>query len=239
MNGPIAQQMPRVDTPLATSRAAGVLYLLNITTILVAVSLFRGIMVSNDASASATRLVGHEARFHLAIALELVSTASSVGVAGLLYTLLKPVSENLSLIAAFFRLLACGIAVVGYGLQVAPLQILTDIHRGSGFTSDQLQALALVAYRLHGPLSDMVIVFFGFHFVLIAMLILRSTLLPRALGVLVGLAGAGALTMLMPPLGRSLFPYFVGVGFAAEVSLALWLAFRGVDLRDWPELSSV
>jgi hypothetical protein len=231
--------MPRVVTPIATARAAGALYLLNITTILVAVWLFRGIIVANDASASATNLVGHETRYRVAIAFELISTACSVGVAGLLYTLLKPVSENLSLIAAFFRLLACGIAVVGYGFQVTPLQILTDIHHASGLTSDQLQATALVAYKLHGPASDMVIVFFGFHFVLIGMLILRSTLLPRALGVLVGLAGAGALTMLMPPLGRALFPYFVGVGLAAELSLALWLALRGVDVRDWSESSSV
>ncbi len=135
MKGPTAKQIPRLDTPVATARAAGVLYVLNITTIFVAVSLFRGIMVSND-------------------------------------------------------------------------------------------------------LSDMVIVLFGFHFLLIAMLILRSTLLPRALGVLVGLAGAGALTMLMPPVGRSLFPYFVAVSLAAEVSLALWLALRGVDLRDSSELRS-
>jgi hypothetical protein len=239
MNEPATTQMPRVASPLSTARTAGVLYLLNIATILVAVLLFRGIIVSGDPSASASNLVGHEARFRIAVAFELISTACSVAVAGLLYTLLKPAGRNLSLIAAFFRLLACGIALVGYGFQVAPLQILADVHHLGGLTLEQLQSLALVVYKLHGAALDMVIVFFGFHFVLIGALIIRSTLLPRALGVLVALAGAGALTLLMPALGRPLFPYFVVVGLVAEISLALWLTLRGVEVRDCSELSAV
>ena len=159
--------------------------------------------------------------------------------AGLLYALLKPAGRNLSLIAAFFRVLACGIALVGYEFQVAPLQILANVHQLGGFTSDQLQSLALVAYKLHGPASDMAIVFFGFHFVLISALIFQSTLLPRALGVLAALAGAAGLTLLMPPLGRLLFPYFVPVGLVTEISLAVWLVLRGVDVRDSSALSSV
>ena len=221
-------EMPGLASSRAIARLAGRLYLLNIATILVATFLFRGIVVAADPAASAANLLAHEATFRAAIAFEVLSTACSVTVAALLYEVLKSVSRNLSLTAAFFRLLACGVAIVGYGFQVAPLQILAGSHQLSGLTSVELQSLALLVYRLHGPAADMVIVFFGFHFVLLAALILRSTLLPRALGMLAGLAGVGGLTFLVPSLARPRFPYIVAVGFVTELSLALWLAVKGV-----------
>ena len=77
--------------------------------------------------------------------------------------------------------------------------------------------------------------FFGLYCVLIGPLILRSTFLPRILGVLMAVGGAGWLTFLSPSLGGYLFPYNVVPGVVGEVSLTLWLLVKGLDVRRWKE----
>lgn len=210
-----------------TARAAGFFYLLNILTILSAVYCFRGLIIPRDPAATATNLLAHESLFRLGSAFELISTACSIAVAALLYELLKPVNATVSLLAAFFRLMACAVAVVGYVLQLAPLQLLGGAQPLSGIKSEEVPAIALLLYRLHGPVSDMVIVFFGFHFVLIGYLIFRSKFLPRGLGVLVGFGGLVGLTFLAPPLARHFFPYLIAIGLLVEVSLTVWLLAKG------------
>jgi hypothetical protein len=212
------------STPSLTAKMAGVFYLLNIATILLAVFFFRGI-VSRDPAATAANVLAHEASFRLGYALELISTACSIAVAALFYELLKPVNRSVSLTAAFFRVVACALAVVGYLFQLAPLQVAGGAH-------------SVELYRLRGPASDMVIVFFGFQFVLIGYLIFRSTFLPRAFGALAGIAGLGGLMFLVPPLAHNLFPYFVAIGLLAELSLTAWLLAAGVDVQRWNELAS-
>ena len=86
------------------ARAAGVFYLLNVATILLAILVLRG-------SAAA-------------LPVKMISTACSIVVAALLYELLKVVNESVSLIAAFFRLVACAVAVVGYVVQPASRMVI-------------------------------------------------------------------------------------------------------------------
>jgi hypothetical protein len=217
-----------------TARVAGVFYLFNILTILIGMLFFRGLVVPSDPAATATNVVAHRALFLFGSASDLISTTCSIVVAALFYELFKPVNKSLSLIAAFFRLIACAIAVIGYIFQLAPLQILGGTHH---LSTQESQALALLLYTLHTPASHIVILFFGFHFVLIGYLIFSSTFMPRILGVLVVLAGFAGLTFLVPPFAIHLFPYFVAVGLLAEVSLTVWLLTKGANII-WKEPAS-
>ena len=79
------------------------------------------------------------------------------------------------------------------------------------------------------------LVFFGFYCVLIGYLIVRSNFLPRVLGVLMVLAGAGYLTFLWPPLGASLTPYNYLPGALGEWTLIAWLLIKGVNQQRWDE----
>ena len=225
-------------SPLLKARVAGTFYLLNILTIFTAVFLFRGLPVSGDPASTVRNLLAHEALFRLAVAFEVISTACSIGVAALFYELFISVNKSLSLLAACFRLVACAIAVIGYLFQLAPLQILGGGQSLSGLRSDEVPAIALLFDRLHGPASDMVIVFFGFHFLLIGLLILKSTFLPRILGVFCEFGALGCLILLAPPLANYLFPYILGAGFLTEVSLTLWLLLKGVNVQRWKEQAS-
>ena len=75
--------------------------------------------------------------------------------------------------------------------------------------------------------------FFGVYCLLIAYLILRSTFMPRIIGMLLALAGLGWLTFLSPALGRQLFGYTMVTGLIGEGSLMLWLLVMGVNVQRW------
>jgi hypothetical protein len=211
------------------ARIAGGLYVANIVTIWAAIWALHGIIVPRDPAATAANVVAHESMLRFGLGLELVSTACSIGVAALFYQLFRPVSASASLAAAFFRLAACAVAIAGYLFQFAPLELLAPGHPAGALGAPGLQAVALLLFRLHGLASNIVILLFGFHFILIGPLIYRSAFLPRALGVLAGMAGLGALVVLSPPLFAALFRYFVAVPLLAEVGLAAWLLLVGIS----------
>jgi Domain of unknown function (DUF4386) len=75
--------------------------------------------------------------------------------------------------------------------------------------------------------------FFGPYCLLIGYLVLRSTFLPRVLGVLMALAGMGWLAFLIPALPNFLSIAIEGLGILAEASLMLWLIVKGVNASAW------
>jgi hypothetical protein len=83
------------------------------------------------------------------------------------------------------------------------------------------------------------LVFFGFYCLLIGYLILRSTFLPRILGVLMAIGGLGWLTFLYSPLAASLSPYNLAPGILGESSLTLWLLAMGVNSQRWKEQAGI
>lgn len=209
-------------------RTAGFFYLLNTLTILAAIFCFRGIVVPSDPAATAANLLAHESLYRAGFALELISTACSVTVAALLYELLKPVDPGLSLLAALFRIVACSVAIVGYVFQLAPL-LLVGSAGATGSNPNDVSALGILVFRLHSAISDIVIVYFGFHFVLLGLLIMKSSFLPRALGALALVGGLAALVFLVPAFSRVMLPYVAGIGLVVEQSLTWWLLIKGVD----------
>jgi len=128
-----------------------------------------------------------------------------LGVTVLLYELFKPVDASLSLFAA-----VCGAAGVA-----------------SGAAAD----LVHTDPPIQGFLVSMV--FFGSQIIGIGYLILRSRLVPRALGVLLLLGGASYLinsftNFLAPTLGAHVMPFIVPIAILGEGSLTVWLLVKGV-----------
>jgi hypothetical protein len=96
---------------------------------------------------------------------------------------------------------------------------------------------ALSSFHL-APADINSLVFFGFYCLLIGYLIVRSTFLPRILGVLMAVAGLGWLTFVSPPLASYLSPYNMVPGLLGEGSLTLWLLAMGVDAERWKDKAS-
>jgi Domain of unknown function (DUF4386) len=152
-----------------------------------------------------------------------ITLTCDTGVALILYDLLKPVSKCLSLFAALFRLIFVAVMAVNSLNYFGALDLFQSAHSSAAFNSGY--GIAMVP--------------FGVHCLLIGYLILKSTFLPRTLGVLMTLAGVGYLAFLWPPLGsRLFFPYIAITGVLGEGSLTLWLIIRGVNAQRWTEQAS-
>ncbi len=226
-------------SPKAQARTAGFLYL-----IIVAAGLFSegfvrsSVIVSDDAAGTAHKILSSEFLYRLGGAAEFVTISCDIAVAILLYNLLRPVNRTLALIAAFFRLICCAVYAPLSLMHFMPLVFLHGGPSLSAFSETQLQALTMLSLKAHNLGYLISLVFFGIHCLLIGGLIAWSRFLPRALGVLLAIAGAcyvfnSFANFIVPPFGALLFPYILLPGFVAELCLALWLAIIGLNARSW------
>jgi Domain of unknown function (DUF4386) len=231
----IAESSPRFK-----ARIAGVFYLLTIVArMLVEIFVRNRLVVSDDAAATAINILAHEPLWEWGFVGDVIAFASYIALTALLYELFKPVNRSLSLVAAFFGLVASVVQAMSSLFHLAPLVLVGGAPYLSVFKVEQLQALALVFLRLRAAAYHNIgLVFFGLYLLLVGILILRSKFLPRILGVLMVLAGLSYLAFLSPPLVQSLQPYilvFPGVG---QIALCLWLLAMGLNVRRWKEQES-
>ncbi len=153
----------------------------------------------------------------------------------LLYELLKPVSRSASFVAATFGLVGCTIKIVSRLFFFAPLLVLGGAPYLSVFDPKQLQALAFFFLRVNYAAETIAVVFFGFEGLVQSYLLLRSTFLPRVLGVLSAVGGLGWLMYLYEPLARRLELYIVGTGVIGAFVVVVWLLVFGVNEQRWRE----
>ena len=214
------------------ARTTGVVWLLYFFTGILGTLLQRGIAVRGDAVATATNLLAHATLFRAGLAFDLVGNCLYIALTVLLYGLFRPVNRNLALLAMAFSLIGCTTQVIGGLLRIAPFVLLVDNQAFSAFSAQQLQGAALFTLRMFGHVSDISFVLFGLFEITLGNLILKSTFLPRWLGWLFIVAGAGGTTFLWLPFATSIFPLIVALNIA-ELILAIWLIVKGpaIDRR--------
>jgi hypothetical protein len=223
-------------SPRLKARITGVLYLLTVLTGIFAQGFVSGkLVVDGDAAATANNILTHRGLFQLGFAVYLIEMACQIAFTALFYDLLKPAGRTVSLLAAFLGLAGCVIKTFSRVFFIAPLFVLGGVHYLSVFSAEQLQALALLFLKVNDRGAAIALLFFGFYALLTSYLIIRSTFLPRILGVLGMFGGLGWLSFLYPPLGYRLFPYIAALGLLGAVSLILWLLVFGVNEQKWKE----
>ncbi len=199
------------------------------------------LIVSGDAAATAHNIQGSETLFRVGLAGEMLTCVCDVALSMILYVLLRPVSRNLALLGAFFRLTFVAIYSVAKLFEIAALVALGRADYLKAFNPQQLYALAYMSLRVHSLGYGVSLLFFGFCSVLFGHLIYRSGYLPRTLGILLVIGGWGYVLfslaqMLAPEFAATwLFPWLMLPAFPAELGLALWLLVKGVDVPRWEE----
>src|SRR5689334_18566606 len=180
------------DTPPQLyARIGGVLYLIIIAAGMNGELFVRGsIVVSGDAAATARNLVASSALWRAGIAGDLVMHLCDVGLMLVFYVLLRPVSRNLALLAVLFNLIQTAVLVANKLNLLLPLFLLGDARYLDAFTPQQLQALSYVSLRTHDYGFGFGLMFFGAECLVVGYLIFRSGYFPRALGILMQVAGA-------------------------------------------------
>lgn len=223
-------------SPRSMARMAGLLYLLTILAGVFAQSFVSDkLVVFSDAAATSANILANRSLFQWGFAVYLIEMLCQIASTALFYFLLKPVSRPVSLLAAFIGLAGCTIKAVSRLFYIAPLFVLGGENYLGVFSPEQVQALALLFLRVNDLGAGIAVAFFGFFALLKGYLIVRSTFLPRVLGVLSMLAGLGLVSFLSPALGHRMFPYVAVLSLVGAVAQIFWLLVFGVNEERWKE----
>ena len=221
-------------SPVFGARMAGALWLIVILASIVAVVGGASLDLRGDPATLAANALASAPRIRLAFIMLFFGKICYLGGTVLLYELLKPVNKSVALFGAF-----CGLAGLlsgAHGLnQLTALSLLEESRRATEPVASQLQGAVKIFLAPGFSGED---VFFGCQIASVGYLIARSSFLPRAIGVLLMLGGAGFLItsfakFVSPALGARLSPLILPIAVLGEGSLALWVLVKGVNVEQW------
>jgi hypothetical protein len=159
---------------------------------------------------------------------------ADVVVAWALYVFLKPVSESLSLLTAWVRLVYVAIAATAVVNLLSAVGLLTDADESEGFRADQRNAQAMLFLRSYDFGFNVGFVFFGLHILGLGYLIVRSDYIPTVLGLLLIVASVAYLIDSFACFLSSSYGsneahslVFAIPAIISELSLTVWLLIWG------------
>ena len=226
------------------ARIGGGLYLIIIALGLSGETFIRDkLIVSGDAAATAANIASMEPLWRFGIGAELFLLLCAVTLTWIFYILLRPVSGDLALLAVFFNLVSMALEAVIQLSFVAAMFPLGKAAYLKAFTPEQLSVMAQLPARLYSYGFGFSLIFFAGYCLVMGYLIFRSGYLPRTLGILLQVAGLCYLTnsfalVLAPDFQNRIFPAILAPAFIGELSLALWLSLKGVDVGKWLDRGS-
>jgi hypothetical protein len=228
-----------VTSPRKWARLAGILWLICIACGLFAEAyVHQKLILPHDPSGTIRNIFSNEQLYRLGFTLEFAGTAAYLALTAILYRLLAPVDSTISLIAAFFSVAGCTIWMANVASDMSPF-VFRDVLIGAQAEPSRSIVFALLRLRPETLVSGMLC--FGVQCLLVGYLIVRSTFLPKALGALLALGGAGYLVsasahFLWSSLAATLHGYGYLPGEAGEVLLGLWLVTFGLNTTKWNTL---
>jgi hypothetical protein len=218
------------------ARLAGILYLLaSIIGCFGLIYVPNRLIVSGDATATASHIRASETLFRLGIASELFGFTMFIFVVLALYHLFKGVNEKHALAMAILLLISIPISLLNVLNDIAALILVSGANFLSVFDKGQLDALAYFFHRLHGQGFVVTQIFWGLWLFPFGILVIRSGFIPRFLGVLLFIAGFGnvasSFTSLLPLPYVSVVDRFTSVLTAAELPIIFWLLIWGAKAQ--------
>jgi Domain of unknown function (DUF4386) len=231
VEGVLEQQAPAATRQ---ARIAGLCYLLVIAGGLFAEGYVRETLVEpGDAAATARAIAADEALWRWGLAVHLVYLVPGLVVNVLVSGLFRAAAPTLARLALVLGVASVTVEASSLLQLSVPLAMLEEGGALAALGAEQRQALSYLAIRLFDTGFGFALLFFAGFCVLVGVLILRSRLVPRLIGLLMILAGAcyavnTLALVLSPALSDRLVPAILLPSFVGELSLALWLLVKGV-----------
>jgi hypothetical protein len=200
---------------------------MTVPAILVDMISFQQILVRGDAAATAANVVASLTTFRAGIFGMLFVLVCDVVVAWALYVLFKSVSARLSLLTAWFRVVYA--AVLGAALSsLVSIAVLARVPgQLAALGAGQFNAQVLALFNTYYEVWGLGFIIFGAHLLLLGPLALKSEFVPRYLGVLLTIAGAG---YVLEYSIKAVFPDFgvpLSIAGWGELVFMVWLLWIG------------
>lgn len=217
--------------------------------VLIVVSIFAGgfgesyvpskLVVANDLVETAHRMAASVGLFRASFASYLVEAACDVSLTAIFYLLLRPVSRPLSLIALCFGVVGTAVFAAGEIFYFAAALPVINPDLARALAPDAAASFTFLCLTLYGYVFNIFAALYGIPVMLRGYLILRSGYLPRVLGAIVMLGGAGFVVknfvaVLAPQYDSMAFVLPI---FLAMISMAFWFLVKGIDENRWNQLT--
>jgi uncharacterized protein DUF4386 len=195
------------------------------------------LIVAGNAAATVANIKSFEFIYRLGFGAFLIDSFADITLALIFYALLKPVSRELSLLAAFFGLMGTALFAFAELFYLAPTLSMT-VGPLNGFSTDQIDELILLSLRFYQFAAMIFSGYYGIAWIVRGYLMFRSGYLPKFLGVLMGIGGIGFLArdfllILAPAYAPA---WLLMLLFPGALMLMIWLLSKGVDIRRWNAL---
>lgn len=218
----------------AAAKRTGALYFLFMIVGLIDLYGFSGFLVPGDATATARNIAAAEFTYRIGILTDFVALLLFVFLVVSLYNLLKEVRKWHAMLMVLLVSVGVAIGLANLFNKIAPLILLSGARYWSVFTKAQLDALALGFLSLNSEGNNVDTVFWGLWLFPFGILVIRSGFFPRALGILLVVAGvgnvaSGVTSIVLPPyspvVSRVTMPLVLG-----EFPMIFWLLIKGAKV---------
>jgi hypothetical protein len=209
-------------------------YLISFATVVaVNFGIFARLIVGGNPSETARNILAHETLFRVGMVGDLVYCVGVVVLLIELYVILKPVSQNLALLAAFGRLVF-GLTWLLVTLNLfTALRLLSDADYAHAFGPDQLAGLARL-YLSGYDAYYVGLLFWGLGATVGSYLWFKSNYIPRALAAFGVISSAWCVACTFVFYIFPGFPKIVNLSWfdspmaIFELALSFWLLFKGL-----------
>lgn len=203
----------------------------------------RGTLIDYDnAALTANNIWEARGIWRLGLTGDVMMHALDIPVMVILYFLLKPVNKLLALVSVAFNMAQTAVLVANGLVLLIPMIMMSNPQYMAAFDSDQVNSQIMVLMDIHDYGFGLGLIFFGFACVGYGSLLYRAEYFPKFIGVLIIVAGLSYLTnsltlLIVPSLSGLVFPILI-LSFIGELTFALWLVFKGVDMEKWGQCNN-
>jgi hypothetical protein len=217
------------------ARISGLLYLIVIGGGLFAEVFVReALSIPHNALATSNKIQASEMFYRWGFLADLVNFILGLPIILFIWILFKRSHPYTTTLAIFFVFIANAVFASNLLNQLHPLLVFGNADYLSAFRPDQLAVLSTIALKAQSQGYAIGLVFFGFYCLIIGCLIVKTSFIPKLLGMLYALAGLcyiiNSFTMFLSHgFSNPLFPYILIPSFIGEFSVCIWLLVMGIS----------
>jgi prophage maintenance system killer protein len=228
-----------MDSLKNTARRAGLLWLLATITGGFGLMYVRSnVIVSGDAAATAGNIAASEFLYRAAVVSSLFSQIFMFFLGLTLFHLFKEANKRLATVLLASIMMSVGIAIVNMQNHFGALLVLSQADYLKAFTSEQLNAMAMIYLRqANSSGQGLLEIFWTPYYFSFGLLIIKSRFFPKILGILLIIMGVGFAVnifekFLIPQFYPAVFTQIaMMLGALGGIQTMLWLLMQGAKVQ--------